>query len=427
MKKKILITILIISSLSINISAQKNTNSPYTRFGYGELVDAGFGRAKGMGGISFGLRSKSMINPANPAAFSCIDSTSFLFEFGVSGLLSNFSTKNASTTKFTGNFDYFALQFRVTKWLGMSAGILPYSFAGYNFSSQDSTRLPHPTDTIFIRNKQTFSGNGGISQVYLGLSVDLFKRLSLGVNGYYMFGSVNNIRALDISSSEGNVAYSSFYQSELKVNSFNVRFGLQYHQPLRKKKDLLVIGAIYEFQTKLGSTFSYTLYARDTFPKPEEAEDLAIKNAFQLPNVYGGGITYSYDNRLIIGADFQFQQFAKAKFQNVTDTLNNRMKISVGAEYIHKPTSNKYVERMSWRLGGNYTNSYINVNGRGTQNFAITAGVGFPFPRSNSVINLNLEYGRIGTTANSMLREQYLRLGVNLTLNENWFFKSRVR
>jgi hypothetical protein len=82
---------------------------------------------------------------------------------------------------------------------------------------------------------------------------------------------------------------------------------------------------------------------------------------------------------------------------------------------------------MSWRLGGNYTNSYINANGRGTQNFAITAGVGFPFRSSKSIVNLNIEYGKIGSTANEMLQEQYFRFGINLTLNENWFFKSKVR
>ena len=218
----------------------------------------------------------------------------------------------------------------------------------------------------------------------------------------------------------------SVYHSELEVKNFNVRFGLQYHQPLRQKKDLLVIGAIYEFQTKLGNTYTNMLIGLnglDTAYNNGIDHKEEIKDAFELPNVYGGGLTYSYDSRLLIGADFQYQQFATAKFYN--DKLNNRMKISVGAEYVHKPNGNKYIDRMSWRLGGNYTNSYINANGQSPQNFAITAGVGFPFRSSKSVVNLNFEYGKIGSTA--MLQEQYFRFGLNLTLNENWFFKSKVR
>ena len=36
--------------------AQNNTNSPYTRYGYGDLSDQSFGNSKAMGGIAFGLR-----------------------------------------------------------------------------------------------------------------------------------------------------------------------------------------------------------------------------------------------------------------------------------------------------------------------------------------------------------------------------------
>ena len=35
--------------------AQNNTNSPYTRYGYGDLSDQSFGNSKAMGGIAFGL------------------------------------------------------------------------------------------------------------------------------------------------------------------------------------------------------------------------------------------------------------------------------------------------------------------------------------------------------------------------------------
>ena len=111
--------------VSIGIFAQNSTNSPYTRFGYGKLIDGGFARTNSMGGIGLGFRSKNTINIINPAAYSEIDSTSFLFEFGLSGMMSRFASKTASSTKITGNIDYFALQFPITKWIGVSAGLVP--------------------------------------------------------------------------------------------------------------------------------------------------------------------------------------------------------------------------------------------------------------------------------------------------------------
>ncbi|MDR3327276.1 MAG: hypothetical protein LBT04_03995 [Prevotellaceae bacterium] len=417
---EVVAVLLIISVLSIEIVAQNSTNSPYTRFGYGKLTDAGFGRANAMGGIGFGFRNKTTINPANPAAYSCIDSTSFLFEFGFSGLVSSYSTNSTRTSKLAGNIDYLALQFPVAKWLGVSAGIIPYSFTGYNFSTIDSTMMPDPIDTTYIHKNQLFSGTGGISQLYLGLSFDLFERLSVGINGYYMFGSVNNYRYLNVSSSDNRMTYSTYSHTELRVRSLNTRIGLQYHQPLCNQKDELTVGAIYEFQHKLGSEYSTQIVGLDTTTQTGT-------NAFELPNVYGLGVTYHKNNRLLFGADFQYQQFAKAKFQNFTDTLNNRMKIAAGLEYIHKPNGNKYIDRVRWRVGANYTNSYINVNGRSTNDFAITAGVGFPFRTIKSVLNVNFEYGQFGTTSFDMIKENYFRIGVNFTLNENWFYKPKIQ
>ncbi|MBF0977046.1 MAG: hypothetical protein HXK55_06635, partial [Bacteroidetes bacterium] len=55
MRKKKIIYILLFSVISISLFAQQNsTNSPYTRFGYGKLVDAGFARTSSMGGIGIG-------------------------------------------------------------------------------------------------------------------------------------------------------------------------------------------------------------------------------------------------------------------------------------------------------------------------------------------------------------------------------------
>ena len=39
--------------------AQTSTNSPYTRYGFGQLADQNFGNSKAMGGIAYGLRNST--------------------------------------------------------------------------------------------------------------------------------------------------------------------------------------------------------------------------------------------------------------------------------------------------------------------------------------------------------------------------------
>ena len=154
------VTIILFGLMSaVMMMAQNNTNSPYTRYGYGQLEDDCFSRSQAMGGTSIGLRTKNAINSTNPASYSSIDSTSFIFEMGVSGLLSNFHSGNAQNTSFTGNLDYIALQSPITKWMGLSAGLIPYSHVGYNYNYTDSLKIPME-DKYNVYDK-TYHGTGG--------------------------------------------------------------------------------------------------------------------------------------------------------------------------------------------------------------------------------------------------------------------------
>ena len=115
----------------LSAEAQNNTASPYTRFGYGELADRSFGAGRAMGGIGVGLRSPKQINPMNPASYSCMDSLTFIFDFGASLQSATYKDASNKFKKLNGNVEYIALQFPITRWLAMSAGLLPYSFVGY--------------------------------------------------------------------------------------------------------------------------------------------------------------------------------------------------------------------------------------------------------------------------------------------------------
>jgi hypothetical protein len=102
------------------------------------------------------------------------------------------------------------------------------------------------------------------------------------------------------------------------------------------------------------------------------------------------------------------------------------MKIALGAEYIHNPRGRDHIDRMAWRLGANYRNSYAKVGGIQASEFSITCGVGLPLRTSRTVINVNVEYGNVGGKM-AILNENYFKFGLNFTLHETWFVKVKVR
>ena len=73
--RKALIAILSFFMAIPHCWGQNGANSPFTRYGFGQLADQGLGVNKAMGGIGIGLRSNLQINVNNPASYTAVDET----------------------------------------------------------------------------------------------------------------------------------------------------------------------------------------------------------------------------------------------------------------------------------------------------------------------------------------------------------------
>lgn len=383
--------------------AQNNTSSPYSRFGYGELNDNVPGAYRAMGGVGTGMRRATVINPSQPASYSVVDSTSFMFDIGLSAMWSNYSDASGQRNVANGNLEYLTIQMPIWKYIGLSVGVLPYSMVGYDFALADSIQ-----DTYHYT--KSYSGTGGITQVYGGLSFNIMDWVAIGANVYYMFGETTNTRALTFDEAEMS---SVLMNSTFRVSDVRFRYGMQLFHTFGDHT--IVLGGTFENKTKLNGTFKQIeSTTADTV--------MSTAEGFELPMTYSAGLSYNWANRLTLAADYTATEWAKTSYFGVTDTLRNRARISVGAEYCHNPLGKKYIERMPFRLGCSVSDSYIkSVNAK---DFSVSVGVGFPLRNVATVINTTLEYGHRGTS--SVLSENYLKLTINASITENWFFKRRL-
>lgn len=415
-KNKIFLLAFTLFLMSQITFGQNNTNSPYTRFGYGDISDTNPGELRAMGGLAFGSRTKTSINTANPASYSAVDSMTFMFDVGVSALGSRFSETLGYTHKFNANLEYITMQIPVWKNVGLSAGLLPYSFSGYNFYSTSDLSYELFPDTV--TQTQYFSGNGGISQVYGGLSVNLLNHISLGVNAYYMFGSAINYRMLSFSNLDKS--YDSEQSDSITVSSFRLRYGMQFYNTFAKKHDV-TLGLVYEAKTKLNATYS----ERTRSVEEELTPYQEVFTDFEMPEMFGVGLSYTYNKQLTLGMDYSLQKWGEAKYMGATDTLTNRSKFVLGAEYIPNPRGRKYFDQVHYRAGLNMSDPYYKINGvTQPKNYGVTFGIGLPLKNSNTLVNATFEYGKIGTSG--LLRENYLKFTLNAVFNENWFFKRKL-
>ncbi|MDR2138349.1 MAG: hypothetical protein LBP50_02200 [Tannerella sp.] len=403
--------------IQVALVAQNNTNSPYTRYGYGMLADRSFGAGRSMGGTGYGLRSSRQINPMNPASYSSMDSLTFLFDAGASMYFSRYNDGTNRQKNINGNLEYFALQFPLWKnRIAMSAGILPYSHVGYDFITVNESAVTYP---------EHFSGTGGLNEVYAGLSLEIWKkRLSVGANIAYLFGNIDHRSVTSLSSSVSTTASDIYTMKQVDVHNMKYDFGLQYTHPV-SKVERVTLGVAYSPKMRLKTT-SYDLVSfNSTFTQMITA-DTAWNRGFDLPHSLGAGLSYVKDNKLMLAADVTCQFWSQAKFFDRTDDFNDRIKVAAGGEYIPDNFTRLYLNRVRYRAGVHYSNSYMKFKGSGYNEYGACLGAGFPMLDNRSFINASIEYVRVVPETKALISEQYFRITVSYTFNERWFAKLKL-
>jgi hypothetical protein len=400
---------------------QNNTNSPYTRYGYGSLADKAFTSQRAMGGIGYGVRSPYMINPMNPASYSGIDSLTFMFDMGVMTQVTWFEEEGKRERKLNGNLEYIGLQFPLVKRMGLGVGLEPVSYVGYHYGLVEKLSV----DDGYTQKE--YSGNGGLSKVYGSLSYDLFDRLSVGVKVAYLYGDIlHNILEYPSDASRSIISR----PDTLRSTGLTYDFGLQYHQPAGKNKSL-VIGLVYSPKIRFHGGVKTGEYSVDaTSGIIGNIVNYATNDSvFELPESYGLGFTFNKLYHYTFGADVLYQRWADAKFYDQKDALNNRLKINLGGEYVPNLMTNKYYNRIRYRAGLSYTNSYIKVkdSNSGYKEFGASVGFGLPMVDRRSFVNLAFEYSLIKPDVKSFIKEQYFKLTLSYTFNESWFFKQKLQ
>ena len=107
------------------------------------------------------------------------------------------------------------------------------------------------------------------------------------------------------------------------------------------------------------------------------------------------------------------------------ESMNNRMRISAGAEYRPKLVSSSYFDYVRYRIGGFYEESYIKVGSNSVKEFGVSGGFGFPLRSEKSIINLSLEYSHRYGSPNPLLQEDHLAIVISMTFNEMWFWQRK--
>ncbi|MFW6351767.1 MAG: hypothetical protein ACOC2E_05235 [Bacteroidota bacterium] len=412
--------LLLLAALLVSTAtfSQKRTYSPFSRYGLGELNTTGYGQNAAMGNTGIGLKSDNHLNILNPASYSGIDTMSFFFEAGISGFSQKFSSEEGKETYNNIDFTYFAMGFPISRKIHTSFGLRPFSNSGYKFEFSDDTNL----------NKAI--GTGNLTSAYGGLSFKPSDNFSLGIHGSFLFGNIQHTTFIEFPDDEE--AYKYGVQSELHASDFFFDLGAQYTQPISPDESLTV-GLTFRPNTAIKGDFQRTVakgnnYADDgrlfgsNYVIPE-ASDTSNISGFDMAQSLGVGLSYRKNDQLLLAADFVTSKWGDVTFPDGHTQTTNSMQMSAGAEYTPDSRSENYLSRMKYRGGVKFGEEYIQIGNDKINNFGITFGIGLPYNRSKTSVNLVFEYGNRKPTGNLDMTETYGKFTLNFTFHEFWFNK----
>lgn len=400
-----------------------STFSPYTIYGIGDLATQGTSYFKGMGGIGVAHNSPSVVNTLNPASNGVVAQQTFILDVGVAGGGFYLSNLEGNTSYSAFNMNNISLRFPLTKGLGMTIDVSPYSSIGYN--SYEITYYEPDYNAVMTK----YSGEGGVSQAKVGVGAKVLPRLSLGVDAIYYFGTINrNFTSTIVSDYEGLSDLTSVAASQDEhASSFFAKFGLQY-DIVSNDKRALTFGATYQYQGSLNLKVNRNVPAVGLYEF--DVLDSIYTSSFTLPATTTVGFYYQTP-KLGVGIDYTYAQWGDADNFCESDYVQyvNTHAIKAGAQYTpNRMDVRRFFNRLTYKLGLSYSTYYMKVYGQDLDSRSLTFGVDVPLKFTGvSMFNVAVELGQMGVASANLYKQEYFKvsLGVSMFGEDYWFLKRR--
>ena len=407
--------ILVFVLVGLSLSAQNESNSPYSRFGLGDLQSFSTATQSAMGGVGIASYDPLSINVSNPASYSSVFTQRFTMQTGGIHTTKLLQTSTQNQVVNSTNFNYLMFSFPLSKFWGTSVGLLPYSEKSYSFSDVSTD----PSADLL------FEGNGGLTRIYFGNSINVNKNLSIGANLNYLFGNLNSSRKVffnDVS------VFNTKINEDININGFYFDLGLMYKAKLGKWNS--VLGFTMDNGSEISAEKTSLI---ETFRSGGEFEliedtisfDQQLGDSLVLPTSMGFGLALSNEQWKIM-ADYKSDNWEEYNLFGTNDDLENSSRLALGFEFVpDKKSINRYYKMIRYRLGMYSSKTYLNLENQQLDEKAITLGFGLPLKRSGSLVNLSAELGQMGTTDDGLIQESFARFKIGFIFSDIWFIKRK--
>jgi len=412
--KKPVFALIIILSFAYYSFAQDASLSPYSYYGYGDIMDPQSVENAAMGHLNF-YADTIHYNFILPSSLGYLKYVNYAVASS-----QNIYMMRDNYASFTGSAfltPYIALGIPFGK-AGVGLGFKPYSTSGFLIKR-----------TIDDENTAK-TGEGGLNQFFVQVAYSPLKDWSIGVGYEHYFGnkiarvihardSVNTMTKQidDAFFYGGTFRFSTHYtwhlddQWYLQTGAMFRKTGIIHSQ---NKSTIQLIDNSYGIQRIVAE---YTLR--------EDTTKLV------MPAQYSLGIGLGKGTKWFVGLEWEktaFGDYTNDFFSTDFSSFKDASAIKLGGFWNpeHRIYS-KYWKRITYRAGVYKKTGELSLYGQSIDQFGTTFGMSLPMGRYLSNVNVDFEYINRGTLANGLVKENIFKIKIGFSFNDKWFVKTKIK
>lgn len=423
----------ILAMLIGSVVQAQTDNSPYSRYGLGDVLPSQNIMSRGIGGVSAAYADVISVNFQNPASYSKLKRSTFDFGLEVDSRTLRVFDPPRKFSSVSPIISYIQLGVplsRTRNW-GMNIGLRPVTRINYSIQRVEPNLLTvDPKDTT----NTLFEGNGGTYEVYTGTGFSI-KNLSVGFNVGYFFGS-KDYSTKRFVASDSLFFYPSQHQNNTSFGGIFANAGFQYTIRVNKT-DMLRLGGFGRLKSNYHARREEIIQTFEQDATTGQIDSIDVISRVNssgkvvYPANYGVGLMFYKSDKWLIGADYTQTKWSDYRFFDEKDAVHDSWTFHLGGQLLPNitTTGKSYWSRVTYRAGFNYGRNYVFVNDENQPTWGASLGFGFPmrppsYTNQYSIINTSFEFGRRGNSSN-VIQENFFKVGIGLTLSDIWFIKKR--
>jgi hypothetical protein len=397
--------------MSLSSFSQSISSSPYSLYGVGSLYDSDFGYLPSIGSSGIALPSDTFINNLNPASLGFMYQNHFLFDIGGKAIATTYQSGSRSEKRNNFQFSHLAFAFPVTKNSGFSVSMRPYSSSVFKISN---LKLPIADSQEYYY--VTAQGSGGLNNLDFSYGYKFGKKMTLGATATVLFGNTVDERSFLISNSITTI--------NKKTNYSGVRatLGTQY-----KIDSTFTVGTTFKVPTRVkASKIQSVTSIADEVQSSIETDQASDTDDYYMPLEIGFGVSKRFKNNLNLTLDYEKSLWGDTKQSDLYGDFVNQDRFALGFTYSSKKNARKYWDRVGYAAGINYDTGYLEVDSQRVKNASFSVGLNLPIDNTFSSLNVSYSYGQKGRIADDLIKENYHKISLNLSLDGIWFVKRKI-